>query len=771
MARSTDPLRRDNLEVVARLPTARVEAPRTNAALQLADSLARLTPEAQRTMQGIAEKRAESARAQAKKDAIQASGAQLADAVRSGTIRPTQNPWYVDAYNRESAAIRATDGLQKLQTQSAGWDEKDDPQAFAERWRKEVGSFAEGFEGTEQIAGFSAAEQAVTSQVLQQNVARNAQRIETERVNNLGMLASDAIGRAYVSSGGRLSPNQVWDAIAPAREQWFATGGDQDGWNKIVVAAVTSTAYGTKQEGILDLLRAPELLYGPSDAGTFEVIAPDSAYQGVTVTQVDPGPSEVASGGEAAQAAPTLTVSAPKRGFSLAMPVEGRISSGFGQRAAPMAGASTDHGGIDIAAPAGTPIKAQAVGRVVSAQREGNAGNVVRVDYGNGVVASYAHMSSFSVQEGDMVAPGQSLGGVGRTGNATGNHLHYVLRVNGERVDPTQFRGQVGGEFAGVTQSSPQAVPSQPGFPGADRPYQSQPLQNTYAAGPSLYGLPGVADQIESDRYRISAAAEAAPLQRMRELENQRKERAFAGRDFIYQRYGTAVLTGGVTRNQIIEDLGGQGFSAPEIALALNFIRDPLSDSVAVANAQVAARQQNPGNAVNILDLALRGTQEGYSPGYEQQVQDAILRGDISGSEGQSMVQGSLSRTRQIESEARADRSEARAQARFDEANSPGEGAKTATALKQQADNLAAATAVVVQRVTGVRNVDEIEAAVGANILRVARAHLATNPGDWDGAYAAARAEAARQGRALRQRAQQRQQPQQNNPRGGNPRR
>lgn len=145
------------------------------------------------------------------------------------------------------------------------------------------------------------------------------------------------------------------------------------------------------------------------------------------------------------------------RGLALPMPVEGRITSGFGKRKAPTAGASTNHQAIDIAAPAGTPIRAQAAGRVISAKDEGAAGLVVRVDYGNGVVASYAHMQGFNVKEGDAVKPGQTLGGVGSTGRSTGPHVHYTIRVNGVKVDPTKFAGEVGRPSGGArspTQSS-----------------------------------------------------------------------------------------------------------------------------------------------------------------------------------------------------------------------------------------------------------------------------------------------------------------------------
>lgn len=167
---------------------------------------------------------------------------------------------------------------------------------------------------------------------------------------------------------------------------------------------------------------------------------------------------DAAAKGEGNAAAPVV---APKRqGFEIASPVKGggQITSGYGARRAPIKGASTNHGGVDIAAKRGTPIVAQAAGRVVSAQNEGNAGNVVRIDYGGGVVVSYAHMDGFDVKPGAIVKPGAQLGRVGSTGNSTGPHVHMVVRVNGERVDPSKFNGEIGGSIsASGTGANPEA--------------------------------------------------------------------------------------------------------------------------------------------------------------------------------------------------------------------------------------------------------------------------------------------------------------------------
>lgn len=119
------------------------------------------------------------------------------------------------------------------------------------------------------------------------------------------------------------------------------------------------------------------------------------------------------------------------------VPSGGRLSSGFGPRKSPTAGASSDHKGIDIAAPRGTPIVSSAPGRVtrVGSQQKGY-GNYVYVDHGNGVETRYAHLDTSTVQVGDRLEAGQQLGTMGSTGTSTGNHLHFEVRKNGIPVDP-----------------------------------------------------------------------------------------------------------------------------------------------------------------------------------------------------------------------------------------------------------------------------------------------------------------------------------------------
>jgi murein DD-endopeptidase MepM/ murein hydrolase activator NlpD len=190
-------------------------------------------------------------------------------------------------------------------------------------------------------------------------------------------------------------------------------------------------------------------------AGTIWRMIADMDRQQRTVPEgvapLDPNPPEVAP----FQRSTVEAARGDKDG--IALPVAGRISSRFGGRTAPKAGASTNHGGIDIAAPIGTPVTAQRGGVVIAAGEAGKNGNLVRIDHGNGVVTSYAHLDGFDVKIGDRVEAGQAFARVGNTGNSTGPHLHYGITANGERVDPEKFR------------FPDEAAPAGPDFVGGQR--------------------------------------------------------------------------------------------------------------------------------------------------------------------------------------------------------------------------------------------------------------------------------------------------------------
>lgn len=117
-------------------------------------------------------------------------------------------------------------------------------------------------------------------------------------------------------------------------------------------------------------------------------------------------------------------------------PVSGIITSRFGNRESIR---SYDHTGIDIAAPAGTPIKATADGTVKFSGYSGGYGYVVKISHGNGIETYYGHCSSLYVSTGEKVEAGDVIAAVGSTGNSTGNHLHFEVRVNGTEVDPQYY--------------------------------------------------------------------------------------------------------------------------------------------------------------------------------------------------------------------------------------------------------------------------------------------------------------------------------------------
>ncbi len=116
-----------------------------------------------------------------------------------------------------------------------------------------------------------------------------------------------------------------------------------------------------------------------------------------------------------------------------------RISSYFGWREQPLPGASTNHKGMDFAAPTGTPIYAAAAGTVTSAGYSGNAGNLIIINHGNGLQTYYMHCHKIYVKAGQKVSKGQNIAIVGTTGNSTGPHLHFQVMSGGTPVNPQNY--------------------------------------------------------------------------------------------------------------------------------------------------------------------------------------------------------------------------------------------------------------------------------------------------------------------------------------------
>ncbi|PKQ06830.1 MAG: hypothetical protein CVT72_05250 [Alphaproteobacteria bacterium HGW-Alphaproteobacteria-11] len=139
--------------------------------------------------------------------------------------------------------------------------------------------------------------------------------------------------------------------------------------------------------------------------------------------------------------------------FLMKTPVDGaRLSSGFGMRKHPILGYSRLHGGVDFAAPTGTPIYAAGDGTIQRANRFGSYGNYISIRHANGYETAYAHLNGFArgIRAGTRVRQGQVIGYVGTTGASTGPHLHYEVHVNGKKMNPLALKVPTGRKLEGA---------------------------------------------------------------------------------------------------------------------------------------------------------------------------------------------------------------------------------------------------------------------------------------------------------------------------------
>ena len=120
-------------------------------------------------------------------------------------------------------------------------------------------------------------------------------------------------------------------------------------------------------------------------------------------------------------------------------PVKGWVTSGFGPRVSPFTEKPAWHDGLDIGAAANAPVQAPAQGRVTTVGFDPKLGNLVKVDHGFGIETLYGHLAKALVKEGQRVKRGEIVGLVGSTGLATGPHLHYMVKVHGQTLDPVKY--------------------------------------------------------------------------------------------------------------------------------------------------------------------------------------------------------------------------------------------------------------------------------------------------------------------------------------------
>ena len=131
-----------------------------------------------------------------------------------------------------------------------------------------------------------------------------------------------------------------------------------------------------------------------------------------------------------------MSRSSTSLGVALIKPITGTITSRFGSVSSIRSGA---HTGLDIATSTGTPVAAAAAGTVTFSGWKGSYGNLMVITHSNGTQTYYGHCSKLYCQAGETVSQGQTIAAVGSTGNSTGPHLHFEIRVNGVAYNPQNY--------------------------------------------------------------------------------------------------------------------------------------------------------------------------------------------------------------------------------------------------------------------------------------------------------------------------------------------
>jgi murein DD-endopeptidase MepM/ murein hydrolase activator NlpD len=192
---------------------------------------------------------------------------------------------------------------------------------------------------------------------------------------------------------------------------------------------------GLKEELLAALDRArPDRTGASEGAPAAPVLAPAAAPAAVVVV-APAAPSNV----EAAPA-PLPVRGHPGHEGGLVRPVSGEVTSAYGWRVDPFTQRPRFHQGVDMRAAYGQEVQAAAGGRVVFSGEQGGYGTTVVLQHGDGTRTRYAHLSAALVAEGDAVQSGAPIGRAGRSGRATGTHLHFeVIGSDGRRVSPEQW--------------------------------------------------------------------------------------------------------------------------------------------------------------------------------------------------------------------------------------------------------------------------------------------------------------------------------------------
>ncbi len=240
---------------------------------------------------------------------------------------------------------------------------------------------------------------------------RDVTRRDVTRRADVSARASGGILKPLAISAASLGATVVLVQTALAAPFGTLAGGGPDGQGALALNVQTWTATPVSAQV------APEPT--PTSASPAPTTTPSASASGVATASVAPKPKATP---------PTID---PARAWT--PPVNsGKFTSGYGPRW------GTEHKGIDLAAPIGTPIAAMSTGKVTFAGWQGGYGKKVEIKYWDGTVSHYGHMDRIDVRVGDVVAPGATVGTVGNTGYSTGPHLHLELLLPGakEPINP-----------------------------------------------------------------------------------------------------------------------------------------------------------------------------------------------------------------------------------------------------------------------------------------------------------------------------------------------
>jgi biotin carboxyl carrier protein len=271
---------------------------------------------------------------------------------------------------------------------------------------------------------------------------RHASRLLAAVACIVAMAPCGAGERAHSSFPTHASQGALVIARVPPRSDV-----EYDG-RKLRVAPDGSVVFGIgrNEEGPLKIsVRAP---HEPATTRTISIDPRDwpvEVVNGVPQKTIEPPPDVIARiKREAVLVAAARTGDDARTDFeeTFIWPVEGRISGRFGNQRIYNGKPGAPHSGMDIAVPQGTPVKAPASGVVTFANADLYlTGGTVLIDHGHGVNSNFLHLSRIDVKVGDHVKQGQVIGAVGKTGRATGPHLHWGLTWFSVRLDPLLLPG------------------------------------------------------------------------------------------------------------------------------------------------------------------------------------------------------------------------------------------------------------------------------------------------------------------------------------------